>query len=97
MSLDDGVYTMAHNTFLQVAVETGLVGLCLYLLVIFEPARRQHGALAGTVFLVFAAVIVSGLAENTLRTREYDFAVWPLLGALVAAREPMRRAREAAP
>lgn len=75
-----GQYSMAHNTPLQVAGETGIPGLLLYsglfALVLLRAADRT-----AALFLV-SALLISGAAENTLRTREYDLVAWGLLGAV---------------
>jgi len=75
-----GQYSMAHNTFLQVAGETGFVGLLLYLWLLWVVARGAADRPA--VLFVLYAIVLSGVAENTLRTREYDFVAWTLFAVV---------------
>ncbi len=90
LTYGDGTYTMAHNVVLQVTAETGFIGLLLFLRAATYPLATSGGRLRRTAVLVAVALLVSGAAENTLRTREYDFVAWTVLGALVAAQGPRR-------
>lgn len=94
------IYPTAHDTFLQVAAETGIPGLFIYLWALTSPIRHIRGQLRLTAFVVVAGLLVAGVAEPTLRTGVYDYVAWLLLGTLAAAsavpkREVSERTRPA--
>jgi O-antigen ligase len=75
----------AHNMFLQVAVETGLIGLFLYLRVYLAALRGHRRGVTKTVaWRVLLGLTLSGMAEPTFRSIYYDAAAWTLLGVVVA-------------
>jgi O-antigen ligase len=86
LELPSGQYVMAHNVFLQVAAETGILGLLLfaYLLVqcLLLP-RAASGRLA--ILGVFLVTLASGCLEPTLRTREYDYLFWLIIASVAAS------------
>ena len=77
-------FPTAHNTILNVAAETGVLGLLIYLWLLCVPIvwSRKHLRRVGTV-LIFG-LLAAGLAEPTLRTGPYDLVAWLLVGSIVA-------------
>jgi O-antigen ligase len=85
LTMPDGTYTMAHNWILQVQAEVGVVGLVAYLLLVRSSlVGVPRGSRHWIVFFLIA-VCVAGMAEPTLRTREYDYVCWAVLGAISAS------------
>src|SRR5205085_1182288 len=83
LTTSDGTFTQAHNTFLQVAAETGLIGLYLYCRLFILPLQGQRRWRRDALLITFT-LAVGGLAENTLRTGIFDYVAWVLLGLLLA-------------
>jgi O-antigen ligase len=82
----DKMYS-AHDIFLQVLADTGLIGFCGLLLAlfgIFKAARRldQIGADGSALRYLAWGAIFSGLLQNTFRDSEFLFAFWFLAAAL---------------
>jgi O-antigen ligase len=77
-------FPTAHDTVLNVAAETGVPGLLIYLRLLFVPILwcRKRLRRVGTVLIV--GLLVAGLAEPTLRTGPYDLVAWLLVGSIVA-------------
>ena len=82
------VFPTAHNTFLQVAAETGIPGLLIYLRLLWEPIRCSHKQVRTVAILLVGGLVVAGMAEPTLRTGAYDYVAWLLLGSVVALGQP---------
>ena len=57
---------MPHNQFLSVAAASGLVGLCLFLLALFYPLFYKQAYKDYYLLMVFVAIILSFLVENTI-------------------------------
>ncbi len=95
-----------HNDFLQIATETGLLGLAVWLAIwtalvaqIWEAARNLGGAprallMAATFMAAFSAFAVDGVFNFPLHLPVSGFLFWILLGAWVAFREYLRRLRD---
>ena len=77
------VYPTAHNTILQVAAETGLPGLLIYLRLFWAPIQRTRKQVRAAAIVLVSGLFVAGLAESTLRTGPYDFVAWLLVGSVV--------------
>ncbi len=97
--------TKVHNMYLQVAVESGIPGLLLYLLLIAAVLslllRRPSPNNAGAPPLLkaaFLAAIVSYLAEDLTGWPEISHAAyfWAILGLAVAAAVPFEVPKPAA-
>lgn len=83
----DGSYEMAHNVFLQVLAETGFIGLALFLYLVWRAwncTEVSHSRVTLTLFLLLAGA--SGFFEPTLRTREYDYVFWLIVGVVSQVR-----------
>ena len=88
---------VVHNTYLQFLVETGIVGLFLYLLVIWRCLRRfsivtrrlaQAGVrrdvdLMRSLFVAIVAMMTAGVFLST----GIDYKIWLLLGLAAALGE----------
>jgi O-antigen ligase len=66
-----------HNILIDVAVRTGLLGLCLFLYILFSLVKMAKGLIKNgnssflrewglCLFAAFAAIFIQGLFENTL-------------------------------
>lgn len=79
-----GAFASAHNTFLSVAVDSGLIGLFLFLLLLATAlasalAASRHRAIS---LILFASLLVAMLPS----TAEAEKATWFILALLAAAR-----------
>lgn len=92
-----------HNVYLLVAAETGLVGLGLFLLLLFCAFRRGLQSASGddaymSVYAVgllsgLSSMLVSNLAHFDLRGEEPLYAIfWLLIGLVVAINRMTNRA-----
>jgi hypothetical protein len=88
----------AHNNFLQVLAETGIVGLTAFLWLLVDASRAIVRALrtqtGGRNLLTGAAAgvcafLVTCLAGHPLLITEVSLAFWGVLGAIVAAAPPV--------
>ncbi len=71
-------YNSAHNTFIQVLTETGIIGLSLYLMLIVSMLYYiQKTALNDKIFLIslLLVALVSQLTMNTLFDKEMWFSL----------------------
>lgn len=82
-------WTEAHNIFLQVAVEHGLIGfgifiwmlvLCFRVAFLAPPGWREAGLAALT------GLIIAGLTESWVKDGEIVMIFWALMGAIERAR-----------
>ncbi len=78
----------AHNTFLSVAAELGIIGLALFLLILMCLGARigvLPASLERRTLVVLAAVILIGLQ---VRHWEYEKALWAAFAFILATTEP---------
>lgn len=95
----------AHNNFAQVGVELGLVGLSLFVGILWISATRiRMGIRAGRrdpllvwMGIGLLAFLVTALAGHPLLTAPVAYAFWMLLGAAVARGEALTAATKTAP
>lgn len=78
------VFPTAHDTILQVAAETGLPGLLIYLKLFWAPIAHTRHQVRTAALVLISGLFAAGFAEPTLRTGPYDFVAWLLLGSVVA-------------
>jgi O-antigen ligase len=88
-----GSYKDTHNFYLKMLVETGLVGLCLFilqlLLLLREGMRlftRARDSLLSLIGLGYAAMIVAATIVNLFGDRwmfQVDSNLWILLGCVI--------------
>ena len=85
--------TEAHNDYLRLAVETGIVGLGIYVLLLFLVARaliRTYHALAGSSYQLivlgmlgfFAGFLAMSFFDNLLQGTPVMWAMWASLAAV---------------
>ena len=96
--------SLAHNTFLSVAAELGLVGLALYALVVwgsfktaYESAGAAWGALGPTWLATFALVYFVNIQFVTAHVLGPNAMYFATLGAIAGMRIGNGRPREAPP
>lgn len=78
----------AHNVYLQVAAETGIPALVLFLVILLGHAIRIRHlkvqdlgiTLRYGIFLVVINVLVSGLFDHALYSQQVGVILWQLLG-----------------
>lgn len=98
-----GLYNFAHNDYLQILVETGLVGLCLALapVALFAAALRRHLRDEDRPFTpwpllgAFAAVAVHELVDFGLQMPALSFLFALLAGAFYPVGAATQRAKRA--
>lgn len=84
----------AHNDYLRLLIELGLVGLSLYLAIfgalIFTAYKHYKKSdaemksyLFGLILLVLGALAISA-GDNVLRTMEVQYLLWAIIGATFA-------------
>lgn len=75
---------VAHNAFLSVLVECGIIGLCLFLGILLSALRsaNRHGRMQRAMWLAVMAVIVLGASALTW---EYRKPVWLFMTLIVAS------------
>jgi O-antigen ligase len=77
-------FPTAHDTFLNVAAETGVPGLLIYLWLLCVPIVWSHKRLRRVGIVLIFGLFAAGLGEPTLRTGPYDLVAWLLVGSIVA-------------
>jgi O-antigen ligase len=82
-------WTEAHNIFLQIAAEQGVIGLGFFLWILFvlgkiiwSLAPPWRGAAAAVV----AAFLVAGLTESWLNDKEIEMIFWMFVGGMERVR-----------
>jgi O-antigen ligase/polysaccharide polymerase Wzy-like membrane protein len=91
-------HSHAHNNFLQMAAEAGLVGLAAFTLLFvtalrlgFETVVRTRGrpaqATALGAWLALTAFLVGGLTQYTFGDNEVAIAMWSMLAVLMRLRD----------
>lgn len=84
----------AHNDYLRLVVEIGIVGLVLYLLLFTRIVRLlmhrlTHSAQAQPYLVGYAAIVIAMLimsfSDNILRNAPVQWMFWSLTGVMVAA------------
>lgn len=82
-------WSEAHNIFLQVLGERGLVGLGLFLWMLALCFRVCAGAPPGWReggLALLAGLMVAGLSESWVKDKEVDMLFWAVMGAIERAR-----------
>lgn len=93
-----GYYTQnptyyAHNGYLQLAAESGLISLALFLVILFSALRAGWWQLrladglrmpAAALLAGFVGLLVHALIDTTLHNLQSSFLIWFFIGALVA-------------
>lgn len=75
----------AHNYFLQTLVETGLVGIALYTLVIFYPVYKiKNKRLLLPAGMALGAIFIGNLLAHSLLVRENLFIASGFIGLMYA-------------
>jgi len=87
-----GVGNLAHNVYVQLAVEAGYIGVTLYIVSLFGQARLlKSSAYAGQGLALLGIVVVAGLTLNILNYSAAIYALVVLLTALSV--KPVRAQR----
>jgi O-antigen ligase len=87
------VWSESHNMFLQNAVESGLVGLGLFLwilVLLFKAVFRLPADLKRTGLGILSAFMIAGLTESWHRDKEIGMIFWSLVGVLEVRRQSIR-------
>ncbi len=77
----------AHNTYLQMATEAGLVGVGLLLLfigVVMARCVKQRQMLGAALWAGALGILVNGLFDSVLQSTQLRTLFWALLGAAAA-------------
>lgn len=90
----------AHNGYLQLAAECGLISLALFLLLLwkgirsgylaFQDAERQRKFLIAGLLTGFLALLLQAGVDTTLHNLQSSVMIWLLLGLLFAVRNVAR-------
>ena len=89
------IYLGAHNTFLSVTAELGVLGLTCFMLLIFCLAGRVvrlPSSLERRTLVVLGVVVLLGLQ---VRHWEYEKALWVIFAFILSATEPDKAGTEA--
>ena len=77
----------AHNTYLQMATEAGLVGVGLFLIFVGAVMARcikQKEMLGAALWAGVVGILVNGLFDSVLQSTQLRTLFWALLGAAAA-------------
>ena len=90
----------AHNGYLQIAAETGLVSLTLFLSLIFmglksgysafQQSSRDEKFLIASLIAGFAALLMQAAVDTTLHNTQSAALIWCFLGLLMSTKERHR-------
>jgi O-antigen ligase len=91
----------AHNTYLELAIEIGVVGLFIFLLLIiislFDVKNQMYNSnKVYTVALISAVVglFIHGIAEHVLYNPKVIFQFWMILGLLITMNVKFMKVRD---
>lgn len=87
----------AHNNFLQIAGETGLLGLSVFIWLVFrifqsvytvykQSQDRFYNALSLSLFAAILVFLVDGLTETNLYYKRISVIFWFIVGVAIALR-----------
>lgn len=77
-------WSETHNIFLQTAMESGLVGLGLFLWLlacIFQMSRQLAGTLKATFVACLICFVIAGFTESWTNDKEIAMLFWALVGS----------------
>jgi len=107
-SLLKGIYHVVHNVFFLIAVDTGLVGLSLFLLILFETVRNAWaGMKARDPFVVSLSIGLLTSVQSFCLVETFDFSFiqfeailytfWLLIGLSVFVKNAVREENRGTP
>jgi O-antigen ligase len=83
-------WSETHNNFLQVGVETGWIGLGLFIWIVFLIARlivrHPHSEIKSALAALCVALLIAGLTESWLADKEVAMIFWYFVGWAAASR-----------
>lgn len=87
LALSDGVY--AHNDYLRILLETGIVGSAAFLFLMWKLIRRAvagaaHSELPRAFFGLALGYVLIGLVTNSLDKLAFQWYFWALAGVALA-------------
>ena len=89
----------AHNDYLRFLVETGLIGLALYLIFLYilgfelwklyirARSDIDFSYLALVTFSIYVAWIVGSFADNYITATVFQYYFWGLIGTLMSRKD----------